>query len=122
MQNLHNSVIRLLPLVACLLFVSVSYAGQPILWDTTITSISVNGGADSANPGTTCILVANPVTTSCTSGYVAILNNNKQLLSAAMLAKSSGSKIALYYEDTSATQHCPGLVFTPCTVISIILR
>lgn len=92
--------------------------------NTTVTSVSVNGGADSANPGVTCLKVSYAVSQSCTNGYVAIPNNNAQLLSAALAAKSTGAKVWLYYADSSVstTYHCPGLAFTPCSVISIAIH
>lgn len=102
---------------------SLAVAAEGATDNTTITFVSVNGGADSANSGNTCITVANPVSASCTGGYVAIPNNNPQLLSAALTAKSTGAKVWFYYADTGATTfHCPGLAFTPCSVISIGIR
>jgi len=89
--------------------------------ETTITAVSVNGGSDSANPGTSCVRIANPVVAACTGGVVAIQNNNKQLIAAALQAKATGSKVWFYYSD-AGNFHCPGLVFTPCSVISIELR
>ena len=98
---------------------SIAEAGGVMLGDTTIASVAVNGGADTANPGTTCIQVTSPVSASCTAGYVAIPNNNKQLIGAALLNKTTGGKINLYYDDAVGTQHCPGFVFTSCSVNSI---
>jgi hypothetical protein len=60
------------------------------------------------------------VTSTCTGGYVALPNNNKLLLSAALQAKASGNKLWLYYVDTG-NFHCPGRAMTPCGAISIEL-
>jgi hypothetical protein len=83
-----------------------------------ISSVVVNGGADTANPGVTCIRVTTPVSALCTNNLLAIPNNNKQLVAAALLSKSTGSMVWVYYDDASPS-HCPGQAFTPCSVISI---
>lgn len=85
----------------------------------TITAVAVNGGTDTVNPGTTCIMVSAPVSAGCSAGYLAIQNNNKELIAAALQARATGKNIWLYYEDAIGSYHCPGLVFTPCSVISI---
>jgi hypothetical protein len=86
----------------------------------TITTVSVNGGADTRNPGTTCIRVSSAVSPACTAGFVAIPNNNRELIAAALLNKVTGSQVWLYYhEDAANRRHCPGQVLTPCSVISI---
>lgn len=88
--------------------------------ETTITAVAVNGAGDVANQGTTCVRIADPTTASCVGGYVAIPNNNKLLIATALMSKSTASKVWLYYTDAGSSQHCPGLVFTPCSVISIM--
>jgi hypothetical protein len=105
--------------IACALSASLAMAGQVTL-DTTIVSVAVNGGADVANQGTTCLRVSDPVAASCPGGFVAIPNNNKLLISTALMSKATASKVWLYYLDDGTSQHCPGLVFTPCSVISIM--
>jgi len=107
---------------ACILgFGQFAHAsGVYTLEDAQITSLAVNGGADTVNPGTSCIRVSAPVASTSSNGYVAIPNNNKQLLSAAFQAKAAGNKLWLYYADTG-NFHCPGRVFTPCGAISIEL-
>lgn len=112
-----------LAFVATLMFIGISsFAGNVVLQDTSIGAIAVNGGTDVANPGTTCIQVTSAISAVCASGFVAIPNNNRELIAAALTAKSVGNRILLYYSDTSVPNHCPGFVMTPCTVISILVR
>ena len=91
-----------------------------------LAEVAVSGGADTANPGTTCIKLevpsAPPVAAACPGGYVAIPNNNSKLVNAAMMAKSTASTVSVYYVSDGATQHCPNRVFTPCAAISIFVR
>jgi uncharacterized membrane-anchored protein len=116
-------VAKIIVMAGLALGASLAVAATAAADNTTITFVSVNGGTDTANAGTTCISVANAVSASCTGGYVAIPNNNSQLLSAALAAKSSGAKIWLYYSDAATTNfHCPGLVLTPCSAISIGIK
>lgn len=100
---------------------STAVAGM-VTVETTITAVAVNGAGDVANGGTTCVLVADPVASACVSGYVAIPNNNKLLIATALMSKSTASKVWFYYADEGSSQHCPGLVFTPCSVISIMSK
>ena len=97
----------------------IAEAGSQILWDTTISTVAVNGGTDSTNSGTTCIQVTSTASTACINGFIAIQNNNKQLIASALLNKTIAGKVNLYYEDAVGWHHCPGFVFTPCSVISI---
>lgn len=113
---------RVLALAAgmvCALSASIAVAGQ-VTVETTITAVAVNGASDVANQGTTCVLIADPVASACVGGFVAIPNNNKLLIATALMSKSTASKVWLYYMDEGSSQHCPGLVFTPCSVISIM--
>jgi hypothetical protein len=87
--------------------------------ETAISRVAVNGGADTVNPGTTCIQITTATSAACPGGFLYIPNNNKNLVAAALLNKTIASKSWLYYRDTAAIGHCPGLVFTPCSVISI---
>ena len=87
-----------------------------------VTEVAVNGGADTVSPGTTCLKLDVPVASACIGGWVAIPNNNSKLVNAASLAKTSATPVALYYVADGASQHCPNRVFTPCAVISIILK
>jgi len=98
-----------------------AFAGMQIVDNTTITQVFVNGGVDTANPGTTCLQISSPVSSECTNAVIAIPNNNKQLLAAALTAKSIGSNIWFYYETTGSF-HCPGITLTPCSVISISIK
>ena len=96
-------------------------AGRTVV-DALLSDLAATGGADTSNPGTSCFLVSTPVSAACTAGYLAIPNNNSRLLAVALMAKASGTRVRVYYEDASTTtQHCPGMVVTPCAVISISL-
>ncbi len=97
-------------------------ATQRVLDDKKITIVIVNGGADSPNPGVTCVRIDSGISEQCTGGFVAIRNNNKELISAALHAKATERPIWFYYEDASGSNHCPGAVFTPCVVTSIGLK
>jgi hypothetical protein len=90
--------------------------------DGIITQIAVSGGTDTVNPGTTCIKVDLPVSTLCTGGYVAIPNNNSKLINAALAAKTSNRPVSILYVTDGASQHCPYLVFTPCNLVSIVVK
>jgi hypothetical protein len=85
-----------------------------------IDIVFVNGGADSPNPGTTCIKLTNAVSASCGgSGLIAIPNNNSKLLAAALTVKATDGVAWVYYQETGASQHCPGIAVTTCNLISI---
>lgn len=103
-------------------FTSVAYAVDGVQHQpqTDITNIATSGNS-TANPGLSCIKIANVDGANCTAGYVAILNHDKELLSAAYLVKATGtSNPWIYFVDTKGKQyHCPGLVFTDCSLISI---
>ncbi|MDO8412884.1 MAG: hypothetical protein Q7S51_03725 [Gallionellaceae bacterium] len=116
-QPLLQSVV----VIACLLSSGFSMAAELLsVDDTTISSVVVDGGADSANSGTTCIRITGTLSSACTNGLVGIRNNNKQLIATALLSKATASKIGLYYyENASETSHCPGQAITPCSVVSI---
>lgn len=100
----------------------VAYAANQYV-NTTIATVSVTGGADTANPGVSCIRIHSATVPSCNNGFIAIRNNNKQLLAAAMTAKTANSNVWLYYDDAGPEgYHCPGQIFTPCSVVSIELQ
>src|SRR5690242_10897804 len=67
--------------------------------NTTVTLVSVNGGSDTNNPGTSCLKVSSPVSASCTGAFIAIPNNNVQLLATALRAKTTGSFVWVYYSE-----------------------
>jgi len=123
-QLIPISTVRSLALVMALLSAVAPPAGatSQSVDNTSVDQMAVNGGADTANPGTTCIHLAVTPVAACTSGWIAIQNNNKQLLASALQAKATGARVWVYYEDASASQHCPGLALTPCTVISIMVK
>lgn len=105
-----------------LLLSSISLGEGLVVDNIKIEFVMVNGGSDSPNIGTTCIKVSATLPETCAGQFVAIKNNNKALLSAALHAKATGSNIWFYYETDAGSNHCPGQVFTPCAVNSIGLR
>ena len=110
-------------IAALTLMVSINVAAElKVADDVTITQVVVNGGADSPNSGTTCLKKSGVLEGTC-NGFIAIRNNNNQLLSAALHAKATGGKVWMYYANSAGTSnHCPGKVFTPCAVSSIGLK
>ncbi|TVZ37842.1 hypothetical protein P886_2188 [Alteromonadaceae bacterium 2753L.S.0a.02] len=100
---------------------SAVLSAQVVVGDTKIQYVLVNGGEDSPNSGTTCIKISDSVRDTC-NGYVAVINNNQALLSAALHAKATGNSVWFYYDDNKGNNHCPGAVFTPCALNSIGLR
>lgn len=110
-------------LVICLLLcpINIAFAGTVIISDTTLAEVAVNGGSDSPNVGTTCIKLAAPISPAC-SGYIAIRNNNKELVSAALAAKTSNARIWVSFYDQQPVQHCSDIVNTSCVVSSIMLK
>lgn len=115
------SRIRCATAMALLSMSMQSHAEGGVVDQATITSVFVNGGTDTSNPGTTCIKVSKPVLAACTGGMIAIRNNNKQLVATALLSKVTANPVWVYYDNagSSGAQHCPGQFFTPCSVISI---
>ncbi|QHH96428.1 hypothetical protein [Acinetobacter dispersus] len=92
-----------------------------VVEDTTIIDLFIHGGTDTANPGTSCIKISSPVSAAC-KGLISIPNNNKPLLAAALSAQLSKNKVWFYYDDNGTTSHCPGVGFTPCSLISLSIR
>jgi len=113
---------RLLGVVAGSLISFSAFAGNVPVYDTKIQLVYLNGGADTANPGTTCIKVASPISSACPSGMVAIQNNNSELIAAAMQAKATGALVDFYYNDAGGPFHCPQYAFTPCSVLVIGIK
>jgi hypothetical protein len=107
--------------LAVLVMLPASALAQAVVDNTTITAVAVNGGSDTANSGTTCIRVSSSVSASCTGSFIAIPNNNVQLLATALRARTTNSLVWVYYSE-SGNFHCPGIVFTPCNVISIMIK
>lgn len=101
------------------LVVSAAVAASLTLDDTLITFVAVNGGSDSMNPGTTCIRVSSEVPAACAGGFLYIPNNNKQLIATALAANATKARTWIYFLSDVQTGHCPGQVFTTCSVISI---
>jgi hypothetical protein len=121
-----NKITQIVVLVS--LFVASSMVSAESLHadPATITEIFVNGGADSPNAGTTCFKISLPdmkeISENCTSGYIGIANNNRQLLSALLEIKSTNSEAWVYYNDDQPHLHCPGLAFTPGVLNSISIK
>ena len=97
-------------------------AADVIVDDARVTEVAVSGGADTANPGVTCIRITPAPAPQCTNGWIAIMNNNKPLLSTALLAKTTGAKFRIHLDNASSSQHCPWEAFTPCTVTVLMLN
>lgn len=114
------SIIILSVLVGC--FCGSAISADLAVDGKKITFVTINGGSDSSNPGTSCFLLSGGTSEKCSGGYIAIRNNNAQLISSVLQAKATGADVWVYYEDNSPTQHCPGIVFTPCAVISVGVR
>ena len=125
MYSVQHSRFTLLATAFLLVFLLAtgrSQAADQFADNTTVVSISVNGAADSANPGTACMKIAATVPSACSAGYISIPNNNKQLVATALMAKSTGSNVWVYYSDAFGSNHCPGRTYTPCSVISIEVK
>lgn len=126
MRNLHITGLSVVTVFACCAFgflpISPVQAAAQMIDGVNIVEISVNGGSDTINPGTTCIKLSVAVSASCSAGFIAIQNNNKQLIAAALQAKANTSRTLIYYDDGPGSYHCPGFVYTPCSVVSINLR
>lgn len=119
----HKLAQPLLAFTVMLLGATSSNADQPTILDTRVSHVAVNGGADTENAGTTCVRVTAAVSSTCPSGWVAIKNNNKLLIAAALQAKATDALIWFFYDDAgSQSLHCPGHQFTPCSVISITVK
>lgn len=104
----------------------LSCHAEGVLYGGKVSAVAVSGGADTINPGTSCIKldVALP-SASCVSGWIAIPNNNSKLLNAALLAKSLERTVSLYLEtDLPVAQqlHCPAFAFTRCSLISVAIQ
>lgn len=109
------------PLVFAFLPVNAVIAETFIINETTIENVVINGGQDSPNAGTSCIKLAAPISAAC-SGYLAIRNNNKELISAVLTAKSSNAKVWVSYYNQQPSLHCPDVVVTTCALSSIMLK
>ncbi|MCJ8274811.1 MAG: hypothetical protein MJK04_36095 [Psychrosphaera sp.] len=96
-------------------------AGTTTVDNINITEVWVNGGTDTANPGVTCVRISGSAPAACASGFIAIPNNNKELISVALAAKTTKSNAWIFFND-SGNYHCPGLTFTACSVISIAIK
>jgi hypothetical protein len=92
---------------------------------TTIYSVSVTGtaGDSPTQAGTACMRISNisALLAACSSGFIAIPNSNKQLVSAAMANKLTGSQgwVAYFVDAVPNKFHCPYQVYTSCGLISI---
>jgi hypothetical protein len=89
-----------------------------------ISEVAVSGGPDTANPGLTCIKLDVAVAPTC-NGYIAIPNNNSKLVNAALMAKMLDRPMGVFYDVEASTTpqlHCPYLVFTSCSAITIIVK
>lgn len=108
-------------LVCVFLPASVVIAETFIITDTAVESVIINGGEDSPNIGTSCIKLADPISATC-SGYIAIRNNNKELISAVLTSKASNIRVWVSYYDQQPILHCPDVAVTTCALSSIMLK
>lgn len=106
-----------------ILFTAISVAA--LTWITRdqviISLVMVNGGTDTLNPGTSCIQI-DPPASECTGGYIYIPNNNKQLLGAAISANTSKARSYVQFVSDAQSGHCPGQVFTNCSLNSLGIK
>ena len=90
-----------------------------------IGAIILNGGSDAPNSGVTCFKIEVAVSAACPSGYIAVPNNNSQLIAALLSSKAIGQEVRVNYSDSEDSRehgHCPGLAFTPCVLNSVALQ
>lgn len=111
----------LIPLFCVFLPLNVVIAETFTISETTIENVIINGGQDSPNVGTSCIKLSTPISATC-SGYIAIRNNNKELISAVLTAKTSSAKIWVSYYNQQPSLHCPDIAATACALSSIMLK
>ena len=107
--------------ILLLIMNTTAYSSNQTRKDVKVNAIAINGGADTVNPGTSCIKITASIPAVC-KGYIAIKNNNKLLLSAALTAKTTGSSTWIYFEDNDGSLHCPGRTYTSCSLISIEVK
>jgi hypothetical protein len=104
----------------------LSCHAEGVLYSGKISEVAASGGADTINPGTSCVKLDIAVpSASCVGGWIAIPNNNLKLLNSALAAKLLERPVALYLEtDLPVAQqlHCPALAFTRCSLISVIVK
>lgn len=99
---------------------TASAVDMPILTGP-IQEVIVNGGPDTVNGGLTCFSM--PDLPAQCRGLIAIPNRNKDLLAAALMARSRGGNSRVYMQlDPAQNHHCPGFVFTSCQAISISVQ
>lgn len=104
-------------------FSMCAIATEHVVDGTSVAAVAINGGTDTGNPGTSCMRVYASVPAVCGGGYIAIPNNNRQLIAAALAAKSTGGPVRLYFLDTAgATYQCPGFASTTCNLVTIELQ
>lgn len=122
MNVLVHSRTKTLLASACLdiMWAPNAFADQHTVYNAEASALAVNGGADTANPGVSCLQTSSPPEAACAAGWIAIRNNNAALLAAAMQAKASNQLVHIYYDVGSSDLHCPGQAMTPCSLISII--
>ncbi len=124
-NNISNLKLLIGICISCALISFNAVAASQIQDNTKIITVFVNGGIDTKNPGLTCLQISSEVSPSC-KGFIAIKNHNRELLAAALQAKTTGSKVWIYYEDADVNEkkplHCPGQVYTNCSLISIGIR
>lgn len=101
---------------------SAASAANLVVDDVAVSLLVVNGGADATNVGTSCFQISVAPSSACTGGWIAVRNNNRQLLATLLQAKGAAARTMLWYNDAAGSNHCPWLAFTPCVLDSVALK
>jgi hypothetical protein len=105
-----------------ILSVPISFAEDFTIQNANLREVFLNAGQDASNSGTTCFKLENTISLRCIGGFIAVKNNNSVIISSLLHAKATGKPVWIYYDDNQGSNHCPGLVFTPCVINSIGLN
>ena len=110
-------------LVALLWAASASAAPESVS-NATIKKVAVTDLASTANPGVSCIQVEPPPppASACVGNWIAILSNNKHLITASLIAKATGTPVSVFYNTGEVQLHCLFLAWATCSVISVVLN
>ena len=98
------------------------FADRVIVDSTTITSLAVNGGEDATVTGVSCVKYSGSNNNGCEKGWLAIDNNNSELISAALAAKMANSDVKIYYSDQQPSLKCPAIINTTCRLDTIVIK
>ena len=104
-----------------LLFTSHAKAEMTII-DTKIDKVAINGGSDSPVAGVSCFRMKQKASDRCGNGWIAIPNNNKELLNAIFDSKVNRYDVRVIYYDEQPQLKCPSIVYTNCQLESVLLN